>query len=131
MPDQITVDRSERVIIELQEGQLKEILVSPKIEVVEVSTQGPPGGPGPRGVKGDTGDRGVQGIPGTGGDLNYIHNQNIPSTLWTINHNLGKRPTIACVDSAGTEFEAEVHHVDDNNLTVLIAYAISGKVYCN
>lgn len=127
MPEKVTVNCPEQITIGLP-GERALLLAKENVGVVEVGIQGPPGGPGLQGVKGDKGDK---GDPGSGGDLSYTHIQNAASTTWPVSHNLGKRPTIACVDSGGTEFDAEVHYVDDNNLVVLLAYSISGKVYCN
>lgn len=109
-----------------------------RIEIIEIGVMGPPGragenikgDTGDKGDKGDKGETGDQGIPGSG-DKNYIHVQNIISTNWPVPHNLGKRPTVAVVDSAGSEIEVAVEHIDDNNLLVVLSYAISGKVYCN
>lgn len=66
-----------------------------------------------------------------GSDKNYIHNQSIPSSIWSINHNLNKFPSITIVDSGGTEVEGDVDHVDQNNITVTFSASFSGKAYIN
>lgn len=70
------------------------------------------------------------GISGSG-DKHFEHNQSTPSATWTINHNLGKRPSVTIVDSAGTEWITEVDHVSDNQCVAYFAHAFSGKAYCN
>ena len=39
---------------------------------------------------------------GSGGDKNFIYNQNTPSATWEITHTLSKYPSVSVVDSAGT-----------------------------
>ena len=52
-------------------------------------------------------------------------------SLWTINHNMGKRPSVMIVTSAGDEVFGNVHYVDDNNITISFAAAFSGAAYLN
>jgi hypothetical protein len=66
-----------------------------------------------------------------GMDRYHRHVQSTPSATWAIAHNLGKRPCVAVVDSAGTEVEGDVQHVDDNSLTIGFSAAFSGEAYCN
>jgi hypothetical protein len=53
------------------------------------------------------------------------------STTVTVNHNLGKRPSITVVDSAGDEVECTVQHVNDNECILSLAGGFSGSVFCN
>ena len=48
-----------------------------------------------------------------------------------VTHNLGRRPSVTITDTAGTEYEADVVHVNDNQLVVTFGSAMSGFVYCN
>lgn len=68
---------------------------------------------------------------GGGGDLTYVHNQAVASTVWTVNHNLGKFPTPVVVDTAGNEFDTDIQHTSVNQLVATHSVATSGKVYCN
>jgi hypothetical protein len=78
---------------------------------VEVSTGGSlPGPPGPPG--------------GT-----YRHVQTIPATTWTIVHNLGFRPNVTVVDTAGEQVEGEVDYVSETTVVVTFTAAFAGDAY--
>jgi hypothetical protein len=61
----------------------------------------------------------------------YVFNQNTPSTTWTITHNLGRRPSVTVVDSAGTVVIGEVTYTSDNALTIQFSAGFSGQAYLN
>lgn len=61
----------------------------------------------------------------------YIHEQGIASDTWIINHNLNKYPSVTIVDSAGNKFFAQVNYTDENNCTVYMNGATTGKAYLN
>lgn len=82
-------------------------------DIIEVATPGP---------------QGPQGLSGSAAS-SYVHDQMTASTVWTINHNLGKFPTPNFFDSLDEEIEGSVHHVNNNQLTVLFTSAVSGKGY--
>lgn len=84
--------------------------------VLQPLTPGPPGGPGPAGPAGPPGPSGGH----------YLHTQNTPVTVWTINHGLGFKPNVTVIDSAGTSVEGQVIYVDDNSLQVAFAVAFGG-----
>jgi len=48
-----------------------------------------------------------------------------------VNHNLGKRPAVTILDTSGSEYEADVDHIDENNLVVRFELVMSGIVICN
>lgn len=56
----------------------------------------------------------------------YIFNQNMPNTIWDINHNLNKYPSVMVVDSAGTEVLGEVIFTSLNSLQLSFNSAFSG-----
>ena len=64
-------------------------------------------------------------------DKNYIHDQGIPSIVWTINHNLNKYPSIVSVDSAGSVVMGQISYVDLNNVTITFNASFSGEAYIN
>jgi hypothetical protein len=68
---------------------------------------------------------------GSTSDANYIHNQTVAASIWTVNHNLGKYPSVSIVDSANSVVVGEVDYTDINSLTVLFSGAFSGKAYLN
>lgn len=69
-------------------------------------------------------------VEGTG-DLNYTHPQGAPASVWTINHNLGKCPSVVVIDSANTQWEGEVAYPTLNQMTVTFSAAFSGTAYLN
>jgi hypothetical protein len=64
-------------------------------------------------------------------DLSYTYEQIAPSTVWAINHNMGKFPSVTIVDSAGTEVIGEVSYQDKSNLKISFSAPFSGTAYLN
>jgi hypothetical protein len=70
-------------------------------------------------------------------DLHYTHHQNNDATTWTINHNLGKFPSVSIKFSSSDQvYEnvgafAGVQYIDKNTLTINLAAAQSGYAYLN
>ena len=118
-------------------------------------TQGVRGAQGTQGVQGTTG-LGTQGTQGTSGadgidgssldntdDLtegltnkyftvervSFEHNQGSASNSWTITHNLGFKPNVTVIDSAGNIVEGEIAYTNTNSLTVSFQSAFSGTAY--
>lgn len=79
----------------------------------------------------ERGPMGPAGPQGPSGDKSYTHNQLSASLTWTINHNLGKYPSITLQDSAGSEFEARIQHVNNNQAIAYLSYAVSGTAHAN
>lgn len=65
------------------------------------------------------------------GDKNYEHEQSSPSSQWVVNHNLGKKPAVSVVDSAGTIIICEVEYNSTNQVTLIFDAATSGKAIFN
>ena len=61
----------------------------------------------------------------------YTHNQAVPSSVWTIAHNMGKNPSVSIVDSAGDEVVGQVIHTSLNQVVISFTAAFSGKAYLN
>jgi len=68
---------------------------------------------------------------GFGNDKSFTFTQAIPATIWTVNHNLGKFPSVTVTDNSGEEVEVQVTHVDNNNLNIDLNALYSGKAYIN
>ena len=64
-------------------------------------------------------------------DANFIHTQTIPSDTWSINHQLKKYPAVTIIDTNGNEIEAEVFHIDQNNLTITFSVVFIGTAVLN
>jgi hypothetical protein len=65
------------------------------------------------------------------GDKNFVFNQAVASTTWTVQHNLNKFPSCTMVLSTGQQGYGDVTFIDENNLTITFASAESGKAYIN
>lgn len=66
----------------------------------------------------------------TAGDVGaiapYVHTQSTPATTWTINHNLGFRPSVELLDSGSQEIDADVSHPSVNQTVITLKSAIAG-----
>lgn len=65
------------------------------------------------------------------GLLTYTHTQSVAGTTWTVTHNLGRRPSVTVVDSAGTRVNGTVSYLSDNQLTITFANGFAGSCYLN
>ena len=65
-----------------------------------------------------------------GGDKHYEQPFNSVSTV-TLDHNLNKYPAITIIDSAGTQFIADVNHTTINKTILSWNGATSGTAYAN
>jgi hypothetical protein len=83
------------------EINLTGITDKPFISVVVPGPQGPPGPaiPGPPGPPGEAST--IPGPPGPPGSASYEHVQENPAMVWTIQHNLGYKPTLTVFDLDG------------------------------
>lgn len=61
-----------------------------------------------------------------GGKQNYTHDQQVPSTSWVIDHNLGFYPNIIIIDSTGEQVMGDVAFNTINRVTLTFSSAIFG-----
>jgi hypothetical protein len=61
----------------------------------------------------------------------FIFEQAIASDTWIIEHNQDKYPSVTIVDSAGNVFTPAVHYDSENQITVTMNGATTGKAYLN
>lgn len=73
---------------------------------------------------------GMQGLPGASAN-SYTHTQSIAAAIWTVAHNLARRPSITVVDNLDRRIEPDVAYLDANTVQITHASALIGKVYCN
>lgn len=66
---------------------------------------------------------GPQGPAGSGA---YTHTQTTVSSTWTINHNMGFRPSVELLDSGSQEIDGEVSHPSLNQTVVTLNPASAG-----
>ena len=67
-------------------------------------------------------------IPGPENDR-YVHTQAAPSSTWNVTHDLGGRPSVTVVDSAGTVVIGEIRYNNDTSVTILFTAPFSGYAY--
>ena len=67
----------------------------------------------------------------TVGDKSYIFTQANPNTVWTINHNLDKFPSVSVVDTSNTMVEGLTEYTNPNTLTITFTAGFAGKAYLN
>lgn len=65
------------------------------------------------------------------GGLTYTFSQIIPSSTWTIEHNLERHPSVTVVDSSGNMVMGEIFYDNNNNITLTFAAPFAGKAYLN
>lgn len=61
----------------------------------------------------------------------YVHVQNEASSIWIVDHQMGRYPSVTVVDSAGTMVFGEVVYDNENQVTITFTAAFSGKAYLN
>ena len=61
----------------------------------------------------------------------FIFTQAVADTVWNVNHNLGKFPSITVIDTANTVVAGEYTYIDNNNVTLTFSAAFAGKAYLN
>lgn len=64
-------------------------------------------------------------------DRNVLYTQSVASDVWTIEHNMGKYPTVTIMDSAGNRVIGEEEHVDVNTVILTFNGAFTGKATLN
>lgn len=64
-------------------------------------------------------------------DKNFVHTQTVADSVWVINHDLAKYPSVMVVDSAGTVVIGQIDYNSINQITLTFFGAFSGKAYLN
>lgn len=64
-------------------------------------------------------------------DKTFKYIQSTPEAVWTVQHNLGKFPSVTTANNNSIEVKGEVEYVDENNLTITFSAGFSGKAYLN
>ena len=64
-------------------------------------------------------------------DLSFEFQQASAATTWTVNHNLGKFPSVIVKLSDGTVGQAAITHTNKNTLTITFGADTSGTAYMN
>lgn len=103
----VKVTNTQQVLVREISQQLVKVVVPSQIATIKVVTAGPQGPPGPSGVA-------------------YTHTQQTPSLTWTINHNLGIKPSVELLNTGSQEIEGDVVHTSSNQVVVNFNTAIAG-----
>lgn len=75
---------------------------------------------------------GERGPPGPQGlAAGYLHTQSSANATWTINHNLGFKPSVHLYTVGGLQFDGQIVHMSDNQCVVSLETAIAGFARCN
>ena len=61
----------------------------------------------------------------------FVFTQGVPATVWNIQHNLGKFPSITVIDTGDTVVTGEYTYIDNNNVTLTFSAGFAGKAYLN
>jgi len=61
----------------------------------------------------------------------FIFTQAVADTVWNVNHNLGKFPSISVVDTANTVVTGQYEYTDNNNVILTFSAGFAGKAYLN
>ena len=64
-------------------------------------------------------------------NLRFVFTQATAASVWYVEHNLEKYPSVTVVDSGENVVYGEVTYDDINNLTITFSSAFSGKAYIN
>ena len=64
-------------------------------------------------------------------DKTFVHDQAIPSSTWTITHNLGKFPSVSVVDTQKEIYWGNVEYINSNQLKVTFSSAFAGQAFLN
>lgn len=64
-------------------------------------------------------------------DKNFVMQQSVAATTWSVPHNLNKRCAIQVLDNSFNEIIGKVHWVNDNECEVTFNTPKTGYVYCN
>lgn len=114
----VTVDRVNSIAILSSETTQVVDVVNRVVPVVSFGTSGPPG---PIGPKGDPGLAGVS-LP---------FDQIVPAAVWTINHGLGRYPSVTVIDSAGDPIVGDARYPSNNVIVITFTSPLAGTAYLN
>jgi hypothetical protein len=94
-------------VIREGEARLVQIVEEAQARMVRVISEGPPG-------------------PAGESAKSYVHQQEAAATTWTINHNLGYRPSAELMDAGSREIDGDVYHPTVNQTVVLFNVPVAG-----
>jgi hypothetical protein len=78
-----------------------------------VAFPGPAGPPGPAGASANVSA--------------HVHTQAIAAAVWTMNHNLGRRPHVTLLSVGGVEFDGDIVHSSNNQAIAYFESPMAGS----
>ena len=57
----------------------------------------------------------------------YVYEQSAPAVNWTINHNLGYRPSVEVIDDGSREIDGDVYHPTVNQTVIIFNVPVAGS----
>ena len=64
-------------------------------------------------------------------DKNFLYEQETPASVWTIQHNLGKYPSVTLLDTGGVVMLGDIKHIDMSTVEITFVTEITGKALLN
>jgi len=61
----------------------------------------------------------------------FVFTQGAAATQWSIQHNLGKFPSVSVINNNNVMVNGEVKYIDNNNIQLNFSAGFSGKAYLN
>lgn len=77
------------------------------------------------------GQRGAAGRDGSGSSSTFVYEKAQAASVWTVPHNLERRPSVTVVGTDEQVVTADVGYIDDNIIQITFASPFAGKAYCN
>ena len=65
------------------------------------------------------------------GSPTFVFTQGVPATVWNIQHNLGKFPSVSVINNNNIVINGEVTYIDNNNVQINFSAGFTGKAYLN
>jgi hypothetical protein len=101
-------------------GQLKQFVSNGNLILTTAGTSGPA-----------TLTDGILNVPVYQSDQTYVFVQSVPSTTWTITHNLNKYPSVSVVNINNVVMYGEITYLSPSQLQIEFSAGFSGKAYMN
>lgn len=73
---------------------------------------------------------GLRGEAGSAGGI-YSHSQSIAGAVWTVPHNLNRRPNVTTTDNLDRVIVGDVAYIDSNIVQITHGSALTGFAYCS
>jgi len=139
MPDVIAIDNSVIEVIAVENNSATDVIdsVTNVIQIVSVAEQGAAGAKGDDGLSAyqvavnngfvGTEQQWLDSLSNSSLNVGYTHTQTSASSLWTINHNLGIKPSIYIYSDGGLKIEGDVLPTSSlNQVQIAFTLPVSG-----